>query len=113
MHILCISQHGSLIPTPSKEENIFSWTKKKLESPVQNRNHVYVWQRSQTPRIENLQIQTLYEDPLMVIGRNWGGGGGWGWGGGGMGGFKEIESVQTTFVNAEIFQIITYVEGLT
>jgi hypothetical protein len=49
----------------------------------------------------------------MVIGRNWGGGGGWGWGGGGMGGFKEIESVQTTFVNAEIFQIITYVEGLT
>jgi hypothetical protein len=42
MHILNTSQHGSLIPNPSKEENIFSWTEKELESQVQNSNHVYV-----------------------------------------------------------------------
>ncbi len=45
--------------------------------------------------IENLQIQALYEHPLMVIGRNKGGGKGRG------GGFKEITSAQTTFVNAK------------
>jgi hypothetical protein len=39
--------------------------------------------------IENLQIQTLYENPFMVIGRN-------------MGVFfKEIASVQIAFVNVE------------
>jgi len=42
------------------------------------------------PKIKNLQIQTLYEDPLMVVGRNKGGRA-----------LKEIVSVQIAFVNVK------------
>jgi hypothetical protein len=43
-----------------------------------------------SPMIKNLQIQTLYEDPLTVVGKNKGGKA-----------FKEIVSVQIAFVNAK------------